>query len=662
MDIHTRLKVLDRLIRILAAEQLELPIVRDVPRDPTKAKIKNLYEALDDPEHSGLSEEELLDLQEAKDEHIERVKIAIKHANDRVAQWTNEALESWDSYYDLQEDMHRVRDVLMAYGDKHRLSALENAAEELDSDILFDMLNPHVEYLEYSKSNLVLSDYEHSEDVSYYFDKVVEQANGLDVDTLNEILDDTDTSGFEQIEVINNRGVLLISAMSASTTLYIGVSRSNIPELVEILDQALTEIRDLRGGPSTEHLSKKVMKQLPPGASADQLALLREFDLRGMDKIPSQEFRKLSWANTPWIKSLLDQHKYLTPKIVSDSIPKQPSSALDTLHRYQTLDVKTFTMDIQVIWKKPNYAFVVGLPLDHLNEVLPTKGNELGDIRTFAKKNQHPKIDQTTLTVGWVRFTEFDQDVWIDEIQTDLFHLSDNITTLAQTHLGGMTAVLRYVVEQFIREMRARGYQKFYLPNLDIKENNYYADPPESVYTDLPKKLRFKPIELTETPFSPQIISWPRLPEDSKIWVLSSTKAQTLDALAHNIMADSFDSEQYLVNQVLPLITDDQFASVIGLHGFVLVDDLALDHKTLTLEGVVRHPELGAELQLLFGGSYIRPHDGEWSIVLKGTKSDLIATEHQQFTHDPKTDATKLMRGLDGMLGNFVLLSKQTQV
>ncbi len=40
--------------------------------------------------------------------------------------------------------------------------------------------------------------------------------------------------------------------------------------------------------------------------------------------------------------------------------------------------------------------------------------------------------------------------------------------------------------------MRKRGAERFYMPTYDMKRSLYAADPPQSVYVDLPKKMRMK--------------------------------------------------------------------------------------------------------------------------------------------------------------------------
>lgn len=300
-------------------------------------------------------------------------------------------------------------------------------------------------------------------------------------------------------------------------------------DLAEFLDEQVEEDRSKTGGKESDHLKKIAVKKLPQGLSADQLALLRMFELKGVDKIPSQDLRKLPMAQTPYVKNLLDQYKVLTPDVVMKSQPPK-SEFFQKLQKHQQLKVVQYTMKWQRLWQgEANWAFVVALPFADFSSVFGIEAPE--DVRSYMNDTTHPSAGSDTFTIGWVRFTDFEVnygwDIWIDEIQTDI---SDKIGDFDLTeHLGGnvYTAISRYVLEQFIREMRARGVAQFYLPTIDHKQSKEYgyADPPQSVYTDLPKKFRFSQVRFGDTPISRLEKVGNIVSRDQPVWVLAKRRA-----------------------------------------------------------------------------------------------------------------------------------------
>lgn len=124
------------------------------------------------------------------------------------------------------------------------------------------------------------------------------------------------------------------------------------------------------------------------------------------------------------------------------------------------------------------------------------------------------------------------------------------------------------------------------------------------------------------------------------------------DAVAKSVDDHPTDSDAYLIEQVMPSISDDQFAAVVGLHGFVLMNDLAVDMENQILEGILQHQEKELVLQLVIRGSYVTPHDGEWLVQI-GPSSDEFSYEHQTFEYDPETDAVNLMKAVARLLGEL---------
>jgi len=117
--------------------------------------------------------------------------------------------------------------------------------------------------------------------------------------------------------------------------------------------------------------------------------------------------------------------------------------------------------------------------------------------------------------------------------------------------------------------------------------------------------------------------------------------------------ADS--SDEYLTHDVMPSISDDQFAAVVGIHGFVLKNALALDPHTQKVEGLLKHQEADVGVQFTIQGSYIREDDGEWALVVQNIDNSGKISDHQPFEWDPETDAVNIMKSLVRILSHFVL-------
>lgn len=143
----------------------------------------------------------------------------------------------------------------------------------------------------------------------------------------------------------------------------------------------------------------------------------------------------------------------------------------------------------------------------------------------------------------------------------------------------------------------------------------------------------------------------------------SQSLAALFEATAQRIEALKVDSDAYMIDQVMDTISDDQFAAVIGLHGFVLISDLQIDPATQKIEGVLSHQEKELNVSLVIRGSYARPHDGEWSVIIMpmdvdaDESADPMLQEqfciHEPFDYDPETDAVGVMKAVASLLGSL---------
>jgi len=138
------------------------------------------------------------------------------------------------------------------------------------------------------------------------------------------------------------------------------------------------------------------------------------------------------------------------------------------------------------------------------------------------KIDDHPYIDKH-LTLGWVRYTLMrdvtenaqDKRVWIDEIQTDfsmLFGKEFSKEIYPSDHLPTI------LLKRFIKFIRSRGFKEIIIPDLTTAQHHYNRTGVihKSVYTTLPKKLRFKKEEVSDTGQEDL--------EGRKLWVLAKKK------------------------------------------------------------------------------------------------------------------------------------------
>lgn len=306
------------------------------------------------------------------------------------------------------------------------------------------------------------------------------------------------------------------------------VPDANAPPWVGIAYDKQSVLNDLkkllRKSGEVDDFGKK--KAEAPNLNADQLFLLRLLETSGRESIPSAELRKLDQARAPVIKDLLDRNQNITREVILKTpapagTPTLAKVAQVCLTRYKVWE------GAQRIWKgKTNHVFLVSLPGDKVQETL----GEFPEIaRKYMAKDAggHPSVSNNELTFGWVRCTEFSNDLWIDEVQTDLNDLFSPETFKA---LGGMNGVAKFLMERFLSQMRGRGYQKFFMPSYGYRAEHYNSDPPVSLYEDLPAKLRFKRADLmvvldagensiVEDPTQPVMSRLGNLWQNSKIYL-----------------------------------------------------------------------------------------------------------------------------------------------
>jgi hypothetical protein len=498
--------LLDRVAAwiVRAADQPDLPGT-DVPRDWSRWRREDRYEGRDDP---SLPQEERDRLEDAREEHIDRVVDVIDKVASRYAEQEQEVqFTDVDAavFRNAAESKSTFVEALERFAVNKRLpptNVIRQAVDRLDEDLIVDIMRELCSvHTADVRPSLIVDSYTNDtaqhDDIQELVDAYMRpadwrKAEAEDWDDLIAGLDDQDLKEVaEKIEAtweIKYRQDKVSGSLTVriDVKMYYGID--DIAELEDKLETAMSE-------KSTEDFGfddKPVVRELPAGATADQMALLRWFELKGVDQVKSQELRQDPIARLPYVKGLLDANKILTPDIVRNTPDSRPDDALAAIQQVARYDVIPFTMDVQVMFDaKPNWSFVVSIDRDGFRQAFGT--DMPAETAQYMGRTNHPNVGRDRLTVGWVRFTEFGRDIWIDEVQTDLMRGVGKIPLPEdlQEQMGGFTPFYRWLMEQFVREMRARGYGRFFLPNLDMKNTLYDASPPPSVYEEVPPKVRF---------------------------------------------------------------------------------------------------------------------------------------------------------------------------
>jgi hypothetical protein len=245
---------------------------------------------------------------------------------------------------------------------------------------------------------------------------------------------------------------------------------------------------------------RPVVKPMPAGMRADQLALLRLFDLRGVDELKVQELRGEPVADTPFVRDLIAKNhgRPLTREMVEQAGQAGLGDTWDRLVQAVEFTFKPYGGFVQKLWEsRPNVEFIAALPLAKFQQVFGFRPSLM--VQRYSQLTNHPTAGPDRLTVGWVRYTDLDDDAWVNEIQTDLTngdivaHDPEGFGRLGPA-LGGLDQIALWTGEQFVREARARGIGRIMMPTLKIKKEHYNAQPvpPRSAFEDLPRRLRFR--------------------------------------------------------------------------------------------------------------------------------------------------------------------------
>ena len=117
-------------------------------------------------------------------------------------------------------------------------------------------------------------------------------------------------------------------------------------------------------------------------------------------------------------------------------------------------------------------------------------GNSTWNIKKKVKNWQattgHP-VSRSKITLAWIRFTKINPDeIVMDEIQTDL---DDEDDYFGKDLMDGWQDI---ILSKFIKFVKYNLHiNKIYYPTYTTKKNEYKANPPTYLYSDLPKKYGF---------------------------------------------------------------------------------------------------------------------------------------------------------------------------
>jgi len=183
---------------------------------------------------------------------------------------------------------------------------------------------------------------------------------------------------------------------------------------------------------------------------------------------------------------------------------------------------KTWT-GAQKIFPSTNHVMMLVIPKDIIPPILYDLNRK--KINAMTSQSSHPFI-KGNLTIGWIRYTlgkditgdKDNEDVWIDEVQTDF---SSVFGKENMKQVFPVDKISYLLLKKSIKFIRAKGFEKIYLPTLGLASHLYsrgqtYSPP----YTSVPQKLRFKKTELND--FHDKV-------NGNSVWVLAKKKYSNLD-------------------------------------------------------------------------------------------------------------------------------------
>ena len=218
-----------------------------------------------------------------------------------------------------------------------------------------------------------------------------------------------------------------------------------------------------------------------------QIKLFRYMDQRHVTKITTHELKKFDWLDEKILKRLLKQAK--DGEIGKENVLKiyfdldQSSPLSECIITESEFGKRKWEEDEGTIFEKENNVFIIYLDPEKLEEYNVPE-SIITILEEQVEKLEPPYLSHL-LTVSYVRYTLFKQDVWIDEVSTKLLDL------LPPKDRKAMFWIYNWTVTNFIREMRYRDYQKFYYPSQDLRIKLYDLKP-DLIADAIPKDNLFE--------------------------------------------------------------------------------------------------------------------------------------------------------------------------
>ncbi len=249
----------------------------------------------------------------------------------------------------------------------------------------------------------------------------------------------------------------------------------------------------------------------PIGAvNQDQLAGLRWLEQNQQTSIPVKTLKQQPWGNTPFWQQLVRQTggRDISRSDVMNA-DAQPA-VREIMDVVRVTSGKWERPDQRIFQDRTNHIAIYSVTGREIADSLtPTDREKMLAVKS---RSVHPNaVDEPNwaakgrgglfgiglsqefpldkrYTMGWVRYTVFGRDIWIDEVQSDLPKYLDPETNLR------FKSIQDAILVDFLARMRRRGAERFFMPTIEMKRdaNLYSADPPQSIYTDLPKKMRMR--------------------------------------------------------------------------------------------------------------------------------------------------------------------------
>jgi hypothetical protein len=242
-----------------------------------------------------------------------------------------------------------------------------------------------------------------------------------------------------------------------------------------------------------------------------------------------KDIKSLSYAKT---KDVQDFIKYMKGKNFTAkdifkfdnlSIESDLSKIMPFIKRKAKIEKGAWSGD-QRIFKEKNHVMQLNILKKDFEEFSSIAGLLESDERQFERqrKNSNHPVSKKDYTLGWVRYTIFENSIWIDEIQTDLFSFIEDTKFLTN-----IKKLPDFLLHKFIQlAHKVYGKKILYIPEIQLKRRLYAADPPTSIYRDVPKKARFKTIPISKVIDIPMPHS--RYREGDEVWILEASVANMI--------------------------------------------------------------------------------------------------------------------------------------